>query len=153
MHDVPNDHVVLGGAISRLSVTLRVAGDQLDPAEITRLLAVSPKYAATKGVQRQQGSQTLTQRISIWTYEVSADPSTEWELDEAIETLLLRLPADLTIWHDLRRRFELDVFCGLFLGSDNQGADLRPSTLLLLAERGLKLSLDIYGPPPDDAAT
>ena len=149
----PEDSIVLGGPLSRLSVSVRVAGDQLNPAEITRLFGVVPKFSAAKGEQRPSGSRTVTQRIGIWTYGLSDEPSPEWELDDAIATLFQQLPSDLALWNDLARRFKLDVFCGLFMGSDNQGADLRPSTLKLLADRGLTLSLDIYGPPPDDAAT
>ena len=149
----PEDSIVVGGPLSRLSISVRVAGDQLDPVEISRLFGVAPEFAARKGEQRQSGSRTVIQRIGIWTYGLSDEPSPEWELDDAITTLLQQLPSDLNIWNHLAGRFKLDVFCGLFMGSDNQGADLRPSTLKLLADRGLTLRLDIYGPPPDDAAT
>ena len=149
----PEDGFLVGGPVSRLSVSLRVAGDALDPVEITRLLGVAPKFAARKGEQIPRGPRYVTQRIGIWTFDLLEDPSPEWELDDAIQALLARLPADLDVWRSLAAQFQLDVFCGLFMGDDNQGAELRPETLRTLGERGVKLSLDVYGPPPDDPAT
>lgn len=150
---VPDDVVSIGGPLSRLSISVRIAGETLDPAEISAILGVQPKFAARTGETRLSGRRTVTQRIGIWTYGLTDGPSEEWELDDAITTLLNRLPADTTIWRDLAARYRLDVFCGLFMGGDNQGADLRPETLRLLADRGLALGLDIYGPPPGDEAT
>ena len=149
----PDDAVVIGGPVSRLSVSVRIAGDTLDPAEITRRFGVTPKFAASKGDQVKRGHRTVTQRSGIWTYRLTGEGSADRELDDAIVALLARLPDDSTMWRELAQRFTIDVFCGLFMGSENQVADLRPSTLALLAERGLALGLDIYGPPPFEAAT
>ena len=154
MHEFPpEDAVVLGGPISRLSVSVRASGDTLDPDELTRLFGVEPSFAARKGDRVQRGNRTVTQRVGIWTYRLTEESSPEWELDDAIVTLLARLPDDLAVWRELERRYNLDVFCGLFMGSENQGAGLDPSTLRLLGERGLTLELAIYGPPPGDEAT
>ncbi len=142
---LPPDGFALGGPIGRIAVSLRVAGDALDPAEVTRLLGVQPDIAARKGDRVQRGDRTVAQHSGSWIYALGNGSSPEWDLDDAIATLLGRLPADLMVWDDLGRRFRLDLFCGLFLGSPNQGCVLRPSTLRLMADRGLKLSLDIYG--------
>ena len=40
---------VVGGEVDRIEVSLRVAGDALDPQRITRMLGVSPTFAARKG--------------------------------------------------------------------------------------------------------
>jgi len=146
------DWIRLGGPISRLSVSLRVAGDGLDPTEISRLLGVAPTFAARKGDQIEHGPRIRTQRVSIWTYGLTEEPSPEWELDDAISALLNRLPRDSAVWADLASRFSINIFCGLFMGSDNQGAVLRTSTLQSLAERHLELDLDVYGPPDGDEA-
>jgi len=146
----PSDVVQLGGHVSRLSVSVRVASETLDPEAITRLMRVEPKFAAKKGAKRESGGRTVTQRIGIWTYGLTENSSSEWELDDAIVALLNRLPDDLNIWRDLARTHQMDVFCGLFMGSDNQGTVLQSETLRSLANRGLSLDLDIYGPPPDD---
>jgi len=43
-------------------------------------------------------------------------------------------------------RFEVDIFCGLFMGSSNEGLSLSPRTLSALGQCGIELGLDIYGP-------
>lgn len=142
----PDDAFVIGGPVSRLTAAVRVVGDTLDPADVTRALGVEPRFAARKGDTVQRGSRTVVQRVGIWTHRLSEDPSPEWELSDAIDALLVRLPSDLEVWRELGSRYKLDVFCGLFLGSENQGVELRPETLRALAERGLTLGLDVYGP-------
>lgn len=87
-HDVSDpiseDEAPLGGHVSRLSISVRVAGDGLDTDEITRLMGVARKFTARKGDQVQRGSRVVTQQISIWTYGFRGDPSPEWELDDAV---------------------------------------------------------------------
>jgi len=56
------------------------------------------------------------------------------------------LTSDLSVWQELRQRYNCDVFCGLFLHTSNEGEELEPETLSILGARGLKLGLDIYGP-------
>jgi hypothetical protein len=141
------------GLGSRLSVSLRVAGDALDPAEVTRVLGVEPDFSARKGEERRQRAGTVVQRTGIWTRRLRPAPSADWDLDGVITALLAEFPADPAVWRELGSRYKLDVFCGLFMGSENQGADLSPATLLALGQRGLILDLDVYGPPPGEAAT
>ena len=52
---------------------------------------LSPKFAAKKGAKRESAGRTVTQRIGIWTYGLSENSSTDWELDDAIIALLNRL--------------------------------------------------------------
>jgi hypothetical protein len=132
---------------SRLSVTLRVAGDVLDPAEISRVLGVDPDFSARKGEERRSRSGTVTQPIGIWTRRARLGSAEDWDLDGAIRGLLADLPNDIAVWRDLGTRYQLDVFCGLFMERGNQGAGVSPATLLALGERGLILDLDVYGPP------
>lgn len=147
MHEsIPKDGFALGGPIGRVSVTLRVIGDEVDPDEITRLLGVTPTMGERKGDVVRRGDRMVTRRTGHWSYSLGGGPSPEWELDDAIVAVLGRMSADLEVWADLARRFRLDVFCGLFMGTVNQGAVLRPGTMRLLAERGLTLGLDVYGP-------
>jgi hypothetical protein len=136
------DGFVVGGEIDRVEVSLRIAGDALDPQRITRMLGVTPTFAARKGDVITHGESTVTQQIGIWTYKLPA--SSEWELGDAIQTLLERLPADPALWETLAGEFKTDVFCGLFLSAANRGTELRVETMALLAERRLTLGLDIY---------
>lgn len=142
---------VIGGPLARVRVSVRVVGDDLDPDEVTRLLGVEPTFAARKGERVTRRTRTGTERarvqsVGVWSHALTPHSSPDWELGAALDELLSRFPEDPGLWALLRARYSVDVFCGLFLGSDNQGADLRPETLGAVARRGLTLSLDIYGP-------
>ena len=82
-----------GGDIDEVSVSLRVAAPDLEPFEVTALLAVNPTFAARKGDRRRSGSTEVVQRTGIWIFALPE--SREWELPDAIRTLLARLPVRL----------------------------------------------------------
>ena len=130
------DEFIVGGEIDRLEIALRVRGLCSSPDIVTTRLGREPTSVAVKETSR--GTHM------VWMYEIPK--STEWELGDAIETLLSLFPAAGQPWDELAAKFELDVFCGLFLHQANRGTELRPHTLDLLAARHITLSLDIYGP-------
>ena len=132
-----------GGDIDRLEVALRIVGDDLEPDRVTRMLGVQPSFSARRGDPIERAAAGATHATGVWIYRLPASP--EWELGDAIETLLDRLPADPALWETLVGRFKADVFCGLFLNAANRGAELRPDTLARLVERRLTLGLDIHG--------
>jgi len=68
------------------------------------------------------------------------------DLDSQVQEILGDLTADLSVWADLAQRFEIDLFCGLFMKVANEGVLLAPATLMALGERGIALDLDIYAP-------
>ena len=138
---------------SRLSVSLRVRGDDLDPAEITRTFGVEPDFSARKGESWLRRGRTVIQASGIWTRRVRHGAAPVWDLERAVHTLLADLPTDLEIWRALGSRYTLDIFCGLFMSNENQGTQLSAATLLVLGERGLVLDIDVYGPPPIESAT
>ena len=137
------DGFIVGGEVDRVEVSLRVVGEALDPDRITRMLGVTPTFAARKGQEIRRGTDTVTQRIGVWSYALPA--SAEWELGDAIHTLLEQLPADPALWESLAAEYATDVFCGLYLSAVNRGTELSVETMALLAERRLRLGLDIYG--------
>ncbi|MET3926746.1 hypothetical protein ABIE28_002855 [Devosia sp. 2618] len=54
------------------------------------------------------------------------------------------LTQDLGVWRDLSNRFDGCIFVGFFMVERNEGYNLSPKTLKLLADRELSLLLDIY---------
>lgn len=134
-----------GRDIERLDIELRVTGDDLDPERITRMLGVPPTVAARRGEEIDIGGVPVVQRTGVWSYALPASP--EWELGDAIDTLLERLPHDPALWESLATRASVAVICGLFIHDADRAADLPPDTLARLSERRLALSLRIRGGP------
>ena len=127
--------------LARTKVCLRLFGDTLDPDEITRLLGVEPTGRACKGeMQKTPSGRGRVARSGSW--RLASDSS--GDLNTQIEALLARLPSDPSLWRELSQRFSCDVFCGLFISEGNGGTELQPQMLSMLADRGLRLGLDIY---------
>ena len=139
----PGDDTPAERDIDRLEIELRVTGDDLDPERITRMLGVNPTLAARKGEQIDRGGVPIAQRTGIWSWALP--PSPEWELGDAIDTLLERLPHDPALWESLAGWATVSVVCGLYIHDVDRVADLPPDTLARLAERRLALSLQIRG--------
>ena len=136
--------VTIGGFIDRVTVSLRVFGDDLDPNEVTRLLNCQPTKCYVKGeevVGRTTGLRRVT-HTGGWL--LNSDDERSVRLDEQIANLLARVTDDLTVWGELTNRYKVDLFCGLFLDAENRECWLSAETLRWLAERTLSIGFDIY---------
>lgn len=129
------------GPLDRNRVRLRVWGNPLDPDEITRLLGHPPTKAHATGEPLPSGR---IPRSGYW--GVEAPGGMHDELDLRIAGLLMMLTDDLPTWRGLAGRYDMDLFCGLFMADSNEGLMLRPATMALMAERRLPLELDLYSP-------
>ena len=149
--DAPAGTVWSGGPVDEAKVTLRVYGDEIDPLEVTRLLGCSPSQSARTG-ETITNSSGITRTVREGFWRLSSGRS-DLDIEDQVTILLTQLTSDLTVWRDLTRRFRVDLFCGLFLNASNRGFDFGPSVLRQLADRGISIGFDIYGPEfPDEAA-
>jgi len=73
------------------------------------------------------------------------------DLDAQIEEILSKLSSDMAVWKKLSERYHVDLFCGLFLASGNEGLTISPKSLADLGNRGIELGLDIYGGDASDS--
>ena len=107
------------------------------------MLVCDPSEAARTGevVIRSRGSHTV--RRGFW--KLRSERS-EVDISDQLTVLLGRLTDDLTVWHTLAERYEIDLFCGLFLAARNRGIELHPALLRQLADRHITIGFDIYGP-------
>lgn len=125
-------------------VTFRVFGDDLVPAEISALLGCDPTSAAAKGDTRIIGSNRVKYVEPTGRWKLcSVDRSPE-DVAAQITELLGKMTSELATWKLLGSRYSMDFFCGVFMGSSNDGLVLPPETLLQLTMRGIGLELDIY---------
>ena len=119
-------------------------GETLDPEHVSRILGCQPTRAEKKGevyASRNRKFERIA-RAGIWTLE--ANEKEPADLDLQVNEILSQLPCDLSIWHALSKKFELDLFCGFFMEKSNEGIDISPSSLEQLGARGIALALDIY---------
>ncbi|GLH75252.1 hypothetical protein SSBR45G_01600 [Bradyrhizobium sp. SSBR45G] len=125
--------------ISETHTSLRFSGDDLNPTELTALLGGAPSTCASKGdvIRGERTAQT-----GSWI--ARAERREPGDLDAQIEEILLPLSKDLSIWRSLGR-YRPNLFVSLFLQETNEGIEISPHCLCLLAERGIRLGLDIYG--------
>ncbi len=148
--DDPEARVIrIGGQVDRTTATLRICGDDVHPAEITRLLGFPPTHARRKG-EVWTGKRTgrkYAAPTGQWNLE---SPPGKGDLDEHVRWLLDAVNSDLAAWDSLRSRFEAELFCGLFLEEENRMTGLSAATMAELGKRGIALSLDIYAHTPED---
>lgn len=123
--------------------TLRVVGDDLEPAELTGLLGVKPSTSYSKGdVLTSKRGTTRVAPTGYWSLE--AEDSAPADLDAQVTLLLARLPDDAALWARLHERFDIDLFCGWFMKEWNEGTALKATTLNALANRGIDLTIDLW---------
>ncbi|MDX1711624.1 MAG: DUF4279 domain-containing protein, partial [Rhodovibrionaceae bacterium] len=139
--------------IDRTTVTLRIFGPGLEPERVTRLLGHSPSAAEREGEAVADPGAGAHGKTPHDSWQLSVEPRSPGDLDGRIRDLLAGLSADLDVWAELAAAWRIDLFCGLFLADANEGLPLSLETLRMLAERGIALELDIYGPPPGRAST
>lgn len=137
--------------LSRSKATLRIAGDDLDPEEISRQLGCKPTTAQRKGeaiVHRKTGHT----RIALFgQWRLEAAPREPEDIDGQISEILGQLSDDPEIWRSIGQRYKVDLFCGLFMKTGNEGLSLSPSSLHALGVRQIEIGFDIYGPDDDVA--
>jgi Domain of unknown function (DUF4279) len=136
-------------AISLSTAALRIFGESLDPNEISQRLGCAPTHSHRKGELRSTRTNML-HRMGMW--RLVAEDSEPEALDAQVARLLDKVTPDLEVWKDLGTRFSVDMFCGLFMNESNEGLELSPSTLHALGQRGISLSLDVYGPTNEEHA-
>lgn len=131
-------------------VTLRIYGDDIIPENITAMLGVPPTHAETKG-QKSVGRRTGAVRIAksgMW--RLCASDRQPEDIDGQIREIFSRIPADVSVWQSITRKYQTNLFCGLFMSETNDGLSISPQSLAFLAERGIELWFDIYAPNDDD---
>lgn len=140
-------------ALEKTKVTLRIHGDDLIPDEVSRLLGAEPTSARTRGevlIGKATGHCRVA-RTGVWSVQVL--DRAPGDLDAQIQDLFARLNSEPAVWAQLQSRFEMNLFCGLFMGRSNEGEAISAANLRLLGERGIELQLDIYAPDPDEVSS
>ncbi|MDQ1835561.1 DUF4279 domain-containing protein [Massilia scottii] len=137
------------GNFDRSAACLRLFGDDLDPEGISARLGCRPSVAEIRGeVIRYPSGRERTAGCGQWRLET--DRRQPEDLVGQIEWLLGQVTEDLDVWKRLGETCEIDIFCGLFMASGNDGVSLPPSIMLMLGQRGIALDVDVYRRLDDD---
>jgi len=136
--------------LDHTAVSLRVFSDDLKPDEVTALLGCAPTEAWQKDeVQSSRSGRTFTRRSGAWFLRVPvAEPE---DFNGQVTRLFAQATDDLGAWKILCTKYEVDLFCGWFMSTSNDGVSVSVATLRTLTDRGVELSLDIYDAIKDDA--
>jgi len=132
--------------LSRSRATLRIAGDDLDPKEISRQLGCKPTTAQRKGeaIVGHNTGQARIAEFGMW--RLQAAPREPEDIDGQISEILGQLSDDLEVWRTIGQRYKVDLFCGLFMKNGIEGLSLSPGSLYALGVRQIEIGFDIYGP-------
>jgi hypothetical protein len=137
------------GLINRCKAALRFFGEDLIPEEMSRLLGHFPSKAWMKGYQYTTSSGgTVLRKNGAWILD--ADPSETGDFDGQVSQLLAQVPIGKDVWLSLANQFEMDLYCGWFMQGTNEGVAISPKSLLLLGERNIALSVEIYASLDDE---
>jgi len=103
--------------------TLRISGDGLDVDEISRRLGLMPTHTHQKGDRRKH---------DMWSY--TAPVAEEQRLEEHIIALWDAVRPHIPYLRDLKRKFQVDVFCSYRSNSATAGFQVSHRCLGLFSE-------------------
>lgn len=132
-------------ALARSHVSLRIFGDHLLRADVTRMLGCDPTEAWQKGdVKKSKSGRDFVRKTGAWF--LRAEHREPADLEAQVAEILGKLSSDPQVWSSLNQKFKVDLFCGWFMTDSNEGVSISPATMGQLQKRGIVLALDIYGP-------
>lgn len=135
----------------RTHVTFRLAGADLNPAQVSSLLELEPSEAFARGEQVD----ILTQpaQTGIWSLSTQ-DLLSSTSPEKHLEFLLDRLEPAATRLLELvnAQALQVDFFCYWLSATGHGGPVLSPDILRRISNLGAVLGLDIYFDDPTDFA-
>lgn len=133
-----------GGEVDGCMLMLRFFGDELDPEEVTELIGTQPTKAHRKGDPRDT-KPSIHEQTGLWLLQRQRTGETA---DNEVMLLLDSLTPELSAWKSLANRFSAGIKVHLYLDRWCRETILSPETIVSLAERRLKLNIDIYSATP-----
>lgn len=108
------------------------------------MLGCEPTKAWAKGhVQHFKSGRQIVRKTGAWFLDFPI--TTGVTFNEQVVELFAKLTNDLSTWQQLNQRYTVDLFCGWFMSTTNDGESISVDSLRTLASRGVEVGLDIYG--------
>jgi hypothetical protein len=128
----------------RYTVELRIIGQNFEPDDITRDLALTPTIVARKG-QPKVAETEAKWTANMWGFEVLPPGSDGWSsLEEGVAALLRVFSSLQERLHAYSLSNEICLWCGHFTSSFDGGPRLSSSLLKSLGDFAFPLVLDTY---------
>lgn len=136
--------------VYKTKLSLRISGDSLIPADVTKLLGAEPAFSHAKGDEYTTKStgEIRQRRSGLWLIHVE-ERSPE-NLDAQLNELFGMLTDDLDAWKFIDDNYSADLFCGLFMQGFNEGLLITARMMKKIADRRLCIGFDIYGGDGDN---
>jgi hypothetical protein len=104
-----------------------------------------PTVAHRKGAPKLRNP-PISEHTGLWLLDCGRTDDTA---DNQIQKLLVSLPQSADVWLPLSQKYSAGIKVHLYLARWCRETLLSSETISILAERGLKLSIDIYSKRPD----
>jgi len=121
----------------RYSATLRIVGDIRDFEEITAMIGVMPTRIHKKGERRTKRSPPY--QHDMWSY--TPDVNREKPLSVHLDTLWLELQGKVDVINELKKCFDVNIFCGYRSDCATAGFIIPHESLTIFQE--LELPFDV----------
>lgn len=138
------------GFLDTSTAILRIYGDDLVPSEITHLLGAAPSGSCRKGEQLINKGSRPSRIAKTGMWRLNAAVRQPEAVESQIFEILEQLTPDFGPWNTVSSRYTVNLFCGLFMASSNDGLELSSKLLLGLGQRGISIGFDIYDPTDED---
>jgi uncharacterized protein DUF4279 len=125
------------------SVDLTIVADELDEAELSRLLGLKASVFHKKG---EPLSQRTKRESCSWSFFIDPPEGDRYwhSLEEGLKCLIERLQSLKDILRELRANYSLHAYCGHFGSGFGGGPSISSETLRMLADWGLTLTIKTY---------
>jgi hypothetical protein len=126
----------------RYSVQLRIESPQLDAAQITHELGISPTQTRAVGDWR---SPTSVWEKALWAIDATNDLGPEWDsLEAGLQSILATLSPHKEKIGEYAQQYDVYFYCGQFSQGRGGGPHLSADVLSLLGDFGVPLGLHVY---------
>jgi hypothetical protein len=123
------------------SVSLRITGEDADPAAISAAIGVSATQSWRRGETFAEGR---VRSASMWEYEVVPDSGQWVSLEDGLVTLVSQLRPLTRRIREAAGDARILIWCGHYSSSFDGGPIFSPSLLKMLADFGVEIVLDTY---------
>ena len=106
---------------------LRITGDSLNPAAISRLLGCRPTLGHVKGKIEPSKGKPIVRETGTW--QLDAAGQQPGNLDGHVAELFGRVNNDLSAWATLSGEHKIDLWCVYFMGEPDEDVQASAETL------------------------